>query len=134
MEVVLHAIDKGGDHSIRHDLNFQKNKYESVHSIVSPHFLLLPAVVAIDRIVDVRDLTRPWVTRDRTLSRLWQPLAQFPEQTLRRRRRTGSPSVTSARMMEKREPRKRAGANVPSVFPHPCHFFAAPSAHYQTPR
>ena len=36
MELVLHAIDKGGDHVIRHDLNFQKNKYESVHPLVGP--------------------------------------------------------------------------------------------------
>jgi len=42
MEVVLHAIDKGGDHSIRHDLNFQKNKYESVHPIVSLELSPLP--------------------------------------------------------------------------------------------
>ncbi|KAI5812611.1 yeats family-domain-containing protein [Pyronema omphalodes] len=33
MNLVLHAIDKGGDHNIQHDLNFQKNKYESIHTI-----------------------------------------------------------------------------------------------------
>lgn len=35
MEIVLHGVDKGGDHVVRHDLNFQKNKYESIHTIVS---------------------------------------------------------------------------------------------------
>lgn len=34
MEIVLHGTDKGGDHTVRHDLNFQKNMYESVHTIV----------------------------------------------------------------------------------------------------
>jgi hypothetical protein len=51
MELVLHAIDKGGDHLIKHDLNFQKTKYESVHTVVgcpssapSPlAFVLFPA-------------------------------------------------------------------------------------------
>ncbi|KAA8912919.1 yeats family-domain-containing protein [Sphaerosporella brunnea] len=33
MELVLHAIDKGGDHHIKHDLNFQKSKYESSHIV-----------------------------------------------------------------------------------------------------
>ncbi|KAF8534101.1 yeats family-domain-containing protein [Trichophaea hybrida] len=33
MNLVLHAIDKGGDHNLSHDLNFQKNKYESVHNV-----------------------------------------------------------------------------------------------------
>ena len=35
MEIVLHAIDKGGDHTLRHDLNFQKPKYEAIHNVVS---------------------------------------------------------------------------------------------------
>lgn len=38
MEIVLHGVDKGGDHVVRHDLNFQKNKYESIHTIVSRLF------------------------------------------------------------------------------------------------
>ncbi|KAG0123613.1 yeats family-domain-containing protein [Tuber indicum] len=48
MEVVLHAIDKGGDHSIRHDLNFQKNKYESVHPVAfnNPRPNLVKALAA----------------------------------------------------------------------------------------
>ncbi|KAL7271203.1 transcription factor TFIIF complex subunit Tfg3 [Rhizina undulata] len=33
MEIVLHAVDKGGDHNIRHDLNFQKSKYEAIHTV-----------------------------------------------------------------------------------------------------
>jgi len=48
MEVLLHAIDKGGDHSIRHDLNFQKNKYESIHPVTfhNPRPNLLKALAA----------------------------------------------------------------------------------------
>ena len=34
MDLILHAIDKGGEHVIRHDLNFHKPKYESIHDIV----------------------------------------------------------------------------------------------------
>jgi len=34
MEIVLHAVDKGGDHAIHHDLNFQKPQYEAVHTVV----------------------------------------------------------------------------------------------------
>lgn len=41
MEIVLHGVDKGGDHVVRHDLNFQKNKYESIHTIVSRLFFPL---------------------------------------------------------------------------------------------
>ncbi|KAI5807070.1 yeats family-domain-containing protein [Geopyxis carbonaria] len=33
MEIVLHGIDKGGDHVVRHDLNFQKPKYEAIHPV-----------------------------------------------------------------------------------------------------
>jgi len=33
MEIVLHGIDKGGDHVVRHDLHFQQTKYESLHTI-----------------------------------------------------------------------------------------------------
>jgi len=61
MEVVLHAIDKGGDHSIRHDLNFQKNKYESVHPIVSlsafssaRRLLRLIAELTLDPLLDLQ--------------------------------------------------------------------------------
>jgi len=33
MEIVLTAIDRGGDHSILHDLNFQSARYEAKHTI-----------------------------------------------------------------------------------------------------
>lgn len=49
MEIVLHGVDKGGDHVVRHDLNFQKNKYESIHTIVSrlcfPYVLIFLAQI-----------------------------------------------------------------------------------------
>lgn len=35
MEIVLSALDKGGDHSLPHDLNFQAERYEAKHVIVS---------------------------------------------------------------------------------------------------
>jgi transcription initiation factor IIF auxiliary subunit len=34
MEIVLTAMDKGGDHAVTHDLNFQSNNYEAQHTIV----------------------------------------------------------------------------------------------------
>jgi transcription initiation factor TFIID/TFIIF subunit len=36
MQINLTTIDKGGDHIIYHDLNFQSNKYDAKHPIVSP--------------------------------------------------------------------------------------------------
>lgn len=35
MEIILAAIDKGGDHSVAHDLNFQAERYEAKHVLVS---------------------------------------------------------------------------------------------------
>ena len=35
MNITLTAHEKGGDHSITHDLNFQSNKYEAKHTLVS---------------------------------------------------------------------------------------------------
>ncbi len=35
MEIVLSAIDKGGDHALAHDLNFQTERYEAKHPVVS---------------------------------------------------------------------------------------------------
>ena len=37
MEIVLTAVEKGGDYPISHDLNFQSTRYESKHTIVSSH-------------------------------------------------------------------------------------------------
>lgn len=34
MTIVLHA-EKGQEHSITHDLNFQKERYETKHTLVS---------------------------------------------------------------------------------------------------
>jgi len=33
MEIVLTGMDKGGDHTVAHDLNFQSNRYEAKHTI-----------------------------------------------------------------------------------------------------
>ena len=35
MIIALTAVDKGGEHTIAHDLNFQNERYESKHTIVS---------------------------------------------------------------------------------------------------
>ena len=35
MTIVLSGVEKGGDHSIVHDLNFQSGRYEAKHVIVS---------------------------------------------------------------------------------------------------
>ena len=37
MNITLSTIDKGGDHPIAHDLNFQSEHYESKHSVVRLH-------------------------------------------------------------------------------------------------
>ena len=34
MEIVLTALDKGGDHSLSHDLNFHAERYEAKHNLV----------------------------------------------------------------------------------------------------
>lgn len=36
MEIVLSAVEKGGDYPIAHDLNFAAARYEAKHSIVGP--------------------------------------------------------------------------------------------------
>ncbi len=40
MRITVTGIDKGGDHELLHDLNFQNDRYEADHKIVS----ILPPV------------------------------------------------------------------------------------------
>ncbi|KAL8694478.1 MAG: hypothetical protein Q9218_000891 [Villophora microphyllina] len=35
LRIIVSAIDKGGDHELLHDLNFQKERYEAEHKVVS---------------------------------------------------------------------------------------------------
>ena len=35
MRIALHTSDKSGDQTIAHDLNFQSERYESKHTVVS---------------------------------------------------------------------------------------------------
>lgn len=35
MQIVLSGIHKGGDHTLDHDLNFHKERYEAKHQVVS---------------------------------------------------------------------------------------------------
>ena len=59
MEIVLSAVDKGGEFPIPHDLNFHTTRYETKHTIVSPvarssahvNALLMRGLLAVD--VDV---------------------------------------------------------------------------------
>jgi transcription initiation factor IIF auxiliary subunit len=40
MTIVLTGVGKGGDHTLEHDLNFQSERYEAKHQVVSsicPH-------------------------------------------------------------------------------------------------
>lgn len=39
MTIVLTGAHKGGDHTLAHDLNFQSEKYEATHVVVSACFL-----------------------------------------------------------------------------------------------
>jgi hypothetical protein len=40
MEIILTPIEKGGEHSLPHDLNFQSERYEARHNVVSFHGML----------------------------------------------------------------------------------------------
>lgn len=40
MEIVLSSLEKGGDHSLAHDLNFQAERYEAKHQLVSLYNLI----------------------------------------------------------------------------------------------
>lgn len=35
MSITLSAVGKGGDHTLQHDLNFQSERYEAKHPVVS---------------------------------------------------------------------------------------------------
>jgi transcription initiation factor IIF auxiliary subunit len=37
MSIVLTGVGKGGDHTLEHDLNFQSERYEAKHQVVSTH-------------------------------------------------------------------------------------------------
>lgn len=39
MEIVLSSMEKGGDHSLNHDLNFQSERYEAKHQLVSLYLI-----------------------------------------------------------------------------------------------
>lgn len=34
MSIVLTAVNKGGDHTLNHDLNFHSERYEAKHQVV----------------------------------------------------------------------------------------------------
>ena len=42
MEIILTAVEKGGDYSFMHDLNFKSESYEGKHVLVSPFFFSFP--------------------------------------------------------------------------------------------
>jgi transcription initiation factor IIF auxiliary subunit len=39
MTIVLSAVGKGGDHTLAHDLNFQAERYEAKHQVVSTTYM-----------------------------------------------------------------------------------------------
>ena len=41
MDIVLSPVEKGSDHVLKHDLNFQNNRYEAKHTIVSALYRML---------------------------------------------------------------------------------------------
>ena len=41
LSIILTATEKGGDHTVGHDLNFAQPRYESVHTIVSSSYNFL---------------------------------------------------------------------------------------------
>ena len=52
MEIVLSAVDKGGDHALTHDLNFQTERYDAKHTIVdSSQSVNKPQETALIRVV-----------------------------------------------------------------------------------
>ena len=56
MSITLHAVGKGGDHTLAHDLNFQSERYEAKHQVVSePRRLQLD--ISADMIIP--DLPQP---------------------------------------------------------------------------
>lgn len=46
LRIIVSAVDKGGDHELLHDLNFQNERYEAEHKIVSNTRPILTAWVA----------------------------------------------------------------------------------------
>jgi transcription initiation factor IIF auxiliary subunit len=44
MNIVLTAVGKGGDHTLAHDLNFQSERYEAKHQVVSEACLYGPSI------------------------------------------------------------------------------------------
>ena len=47
MSLVLTAAHKGGDHTLPHDLNFQKTRYEATHVVVSMRVYVKPDFLAM---------------------------------------------------------------------------------------
>jgi len=48
MSIVLTAVGKGGDHTLPHDLNFQSERYEAKHQVVSEARIHITRTLLID--------------------------------------------------------------------------------------
>jgi hypothetical protein len=73
MTIVLTGVGKGGDHTLEHDLNFQSERYEAKHQVVSSEdsrFPRLPHAM----LINISDLQKP------------QARAPRPPRRVRRRR------------------------------------------------
>lgn len=79
MEIVLSAVEKGGDYPIAHDLNFAAAKYEAKHAIVGLPCTALAShsrgelwLMWIDGVLDVQEPEAcPAGRSERIGSRTW---------------------------------------------------------------
>lgn len=51
MEIVLSAVEKGGDYPIAHDLNFAAARYEAKHPIVGRLYTVLLVIVEESQLI-----------------------------------------------------------------------------------
>ena len=74
MQIILTAVEKGGDHTIVHDLNFQSNQYEAKHVVVSRS---LPSRLHRNGTVSDARNFRPSRIPNRTFSLSYVRLGQY---------------------------------------------------------
>jgi transcription initiation factor IIF auxiliary subunit len=67
MSITLTTIDKGGEHNILHDLNFQKSRYEADHTIVG----CLSSRVRYSELTSVADVQKPQAGSPGCAAREW---------------------------------------------------------------
>jgi transcription initiation factor IIF auxiliary subunit len=68
MSIVLSTIGKGGEHTLDHDLNFQSERYEARHQVVSAAGASWLTTVAY---TCISDLPKPQARAARPPPRVW---------------------------------------------------------------